>query len=520
MKNVKKLLLNTLLLTATALFMRTVGMAFNVYLTNRIGSAGIGLFQLIMSVYAMAVTFASSGIRLASTRLVIEELSNRSRQVRGVMCRCVLYGLVMGTTVAAFLYVGSPWISQAWLGDPRTELPLRLLAVSLPAVAMSSSLGGYFTAVRKVGRYSAVQVGEQLVRIVSTVFLLTWFLPKGLEYACVAIVVGSCLSDLASFFCSYLLYRLDSRPYRPREPKDHSNLVLRMLRIAVPDAVGAWARSVLLTIEHLLIPSGLKKAGASNEAALATYGVIQGMVLPVLLFPSSILNSLASLLVPEVAECHAKGHFRQIRYITQRVLRITLYFGLGVAGCFSLYASDLSQAIYHNGDSTVYLRVLAPLVPVMYLDMTVDGLLKGLNQQVSSMRYNIIDSFLCVILVYFLVPRCQIQGYVITIFASELINFFLSFHRLVTVNPFEVRVFQDLIKPLLCLGGTLFFARQLFAQWSLWSAIGGTGVLYVIFLCLTQCITGEDIRWFCSIFRTEKREEGPTKYGRKLSKSL
>ena len=98
MKNVKKLLLNTLLLTATALFMRTVGMAFNVYLTNRIGSAGIGLFQLIMSVYAMAVTFASSGIRLASTILVIEELSNRSRQVRGGMCRCVLYGLGMGTT--------------------------------------------------------------------------------------------------------------------------------------------------------------------------------------------------------------------------------------------------------------------------------------------------------------------------------------------------------------------------------------------------------------------------------------
>ena len=93
MKNVKKLLLNTLLLTATALFMRTVGMAFNVYLTNRIGSAGIGLFQLIMSVYSMSVTFASSGIRLAATRLVIEELSSRNGQVRAVMWRCVLYGL-------------------------------------------------------------------------------------------------------------------------------------------------------------------------------------------------------------------------------------------------------------------------------------------------------------------------------------------------------------------------------------------------------------------------------------------
>ncbi len=504
MKNVKKLLLNTLLLTATALFMRTVGMAFNVYLTNRIGSAGIGLFQLIMSVYSMSVTFASSGIRLAATRLVIEELSSRNGQVRAVMWRCVLYGLLVGSTVAMVLYLGADWISQTWLGDTRTKLPLQLLAVSLPCVAMSSSLGGYFTAVRKVGRYSAVQVAEQLIRVVATAFLLTWFLPGGLEYACVAIVLGSCLSDVLSFVCSFLLYRRDIRPDRLRGPRERRNLAWRMLRIAVPDAVGAWARSILLTIEHLLIPSGLKKAGASNESALATYGVIQGMVLPVLLFPSSILNSLASLLVPEVAECHAKGHIRQIRYISQRVLRITLYFGLGVAGCFYLYAADLSQAIYHNGDSTRFIQVLAPLVPVMYLDMTVDGLLKGLNQQVSSMRYNIIDSFLCVILVYFLVPRCQIQGYVITIFVSELINFVLSFRCLVTISPFEVNLFHDLLKPLLCLGGTLFCAGRLLTTWNLWSAIAVTLILYMCFLCLTGCITGEDIHWFCSIFRSER----------------
>ena len=71
MTNAKKLLTNTLLLTATAFLMRTVSVSFNVYLTNKIGADGIGLFQLISTVYAMAITFSVAGIRLADRKSVV-----------------------------------------------------------------------------------------------------------------------------------------------------------------------------------------------------------------------------------------------------------------------------------------------------------------------------------------------------------------------------------------------------------------------------------------------------------------
>lgn len=63
----KKLAYNTALLTGSTLVMRWIGLAWQVWLAGRIGPAGIGLFQLVMSVGFLFVTLAVSGIRFAVT---------------------------------------------------------------------------------------------------------------------------------------------------------------------------------------------------------------------------------------------------------------------------------------------------------------------------------------------------------------------------------------------------------------------------------------------------------------------
>ena len=149
MKKTKQFLWDTAVLTIAALFMRTVGVSFNVYLTNQLGAAGIGLFQLVMTVFSMAITFASSGIRLAATRLVVDAISKDRADVKKVLRRCLLSILLVAVVVALILYTGSDLISQHWLYDSRTAQPLRLLSLSLPFIAMSAALSGYFTAIRR-----------------------------------------------------------------------------------------------------------------------------------------------------------------------------------------------------------------------------------------------------------------------------------------------------------------------------------------------------------------------------------
>lgn len=499
MKNVKKLFLNTLILTGTIFLMRTVGVSFNVYLTNRIGALGIGLFQLIMSVYILAATLASAGIRLATTRLVVDALS-RGRRAGVIMRCCMGYSLVMGTAAAFLLYSCAGFISGFWLGNPQTALPLRILSLCLPFIAMSASLCGYFTAVRKAAVHSFVQILEQAAKIIATAAILSAFMRRGVEYACVAIVIGILVSEIVSFSCSALLYLRDSRQHgsgvRP------ANVLTRLLCIALPDAVSSSVRTSLTTLENLLLPIGFKKSGSSSESALSIYGTIQAMALPILVFPSAILNALSGLLVPELAECYTQNKTKNINYIINRVLHLSLIFSIGVAGIMYGFSNEISMSVYHDTSIAGYLRVLAPVLPVMYLDMVVDGFLKGLNLQLSSMCYNIIDCTMRVVLVYFLIPAYSVNGYILILYLSELLNFYLSFNKLVSLSYLKVRLLRDVFKPLICIGSATIITKMLFAGSGAGIIkIAAAALVYILMLYLLLCIGPEDTKWFKSLIK-------------------
>ncbi len=431
-----KLMTHTAIMTAVNLLMRAAGVGFNAYLTARIGSSGMGLFQLVMTVYSLATTFSSAGVRLATTRVAVEINTLKRNDMSKSIAMCVTYAGICGCLIGFALFGFSDLISTSWISDSQTALPLRILSLSLPFVAMSSSLGGYFTAIEKIPQYSAVQLIEQLFKITVTVCIL-FVQPSGSTlFSCIAIVAGMTAAEIFSFTLSSLL----KRKTMPQKSKKSAIEAAKMLRVALPDAAGTCARSVLLTVEHLLIPKGFRKSGEGSEAALAAYGNIHGLALPVLLFPSAILSSLSALLVPELARMNEKNEEDKINYTVRENLKKSLVFSFLCAIFMTLFAPAISRLVYKTNEAVMYIRILSPLVPVMYTDMITDGMLKGLDQQVNSMTYNIIDSAICVALVYFLLPKYSVKGYIFILYASEIINFYLSFGRLIKIC--DIRLFS------------------------------------------------------------------------------
>lgn len=446
MRNSKLLILNTTVLTISGFLMRTIAVSFNVYLTNRIGSAGIGLFQLIMSVYALAVTFASAGIRLGATRLVTDSLCKKEASAEKVIKLCIKYSLFTGCVIAGALFILSGFISQKWIMDERAEYSLKILALSLPPVAVSAALNGYFTARKTLVKYSVVQLIEQLCRIGATVFGLAAAAGNGLSALCGAIAAGTTVSEIVSCVLSCTLYIFDKKE---KNSFTERGLLKRLMHISVPDAVGSGMRSVLLTVEHLLIPVGFRKSGQKTEEALSTYGTVHGMALPVILYPAAVLTALSGLLVPELSGFLALGQKEKINRVSNECLKLTAMFALGTGVFMFFFADKTALAVYGDIESAFYIKLLSVLLPIMYLDTVTDGLLKGLDQQLASMRYNIIDSGLCVALVYFLLPRFAVKGYIFILFLSEIINFALSFNRLTKTAELRLNLFSDLGKPLL-----------------------------------------------------------------------
>ncbi len=447
MKRTKRFFINGLILGFTTILMRGVGVGLNAYITGKIGAEGIGLFGLVMSVYMFAATLASSGASLAATRLVTEELSvGCHRGIRRSMKICLGYTVLFGFLSGSLLFIFAEPLGIRFMGDPRTVRSLKFLSVSMPCIAVSSGLGGYFTAVRRVAKSSAAQILELLVKVLVTVLLLAKFCHRGVEFACAAVVAGGTIAEIASCIFAYVLYRHDLKRYGRSNPCE-GRYLRRLLQIAAPVAVSAYLRSGLVTVEHMMVPRGLKQFGASASASLAQYGVVHGMAMPLLLFPMAVLSAFAGLLVPELTEFQKQNKTRDINRVASRALSLSLVFGIGTACVFFAFGHELGMIIYKSGDAGLFLRFLAPLVIVMYADHVTDFMLKGLNQQVYSMGYNIIDSTVSILLIAFLLPRFGIDGYIAVVFITEILNTFLSVSRLIRVTDFRIPLMKKIFMP-------------------------------------------------------------------------
>lgn len=499
---------NAAILTVTSLLLKTIGIFFRVYLSNKIGAEGIGLYQLIFSVYVLGSTFASSGIHTATTRLVTDELvCGTKKSVRQVLRRAILLSLTVAAASTLLFYFGAPLIGTYWIKDTRAIPALRVLSFAFPFMGISNCIKGYFVARRRVGSSSRAQILEQLSRIAIILVLIDRFSALGLTAACLAVMIGDTISEAIS--CGYMVcsYYWDRRRVTIERTgaciQSRGGVVRRLLSIAVPITAGKYLGSGLRTIENVMVPNKLTVYTGARDLSLSQFGALKGMAMPLIFFPSSFLNAFSTLLVPEMSEARALGQKRRVMRTVDHTLHITLLASILVGGLFWLLADPLADLIYSSAEVAFYLKVLAPLVPVMYLESVVDGILRGLNQQISSLKYSVADSAIRILLIFFLLPLWGMKGFLLIMVFSNFFTCGLNVHRLLKVSGTYLRWGKWVFRPLLCVaigvaGCSLLGKLPAVAGLPNLAVILLFGILtagvYLLLLPLLGCISRDDIR--------------------------
>lgn len=438
MSKKKNFLFNGLILTLVGLVMRAVALFLGAYISGVIGAEGIGLQSLIGTVYSLAVTLATSGVGLSVTRLVAASIGDGQGEGERILRGAFIYAAVFGSAATVFLLLLSAPVGIYFLADVRVVKALRILSLSLLPMALSSVISGYFVAVRRVALNAAVQIVGQLMRIFLTVALLLRFSGKGVEAAVMALAVGSSVTELICFAVAFIEYLIDRRIHRVQGLKGQDTV--KVAKMALPLALSQYVRSILLSIEHSLIPRRLTDRGNTREEALSSYGYLHGMALPIILFPMTPLSSFSGLLVPEFAESEGAGDEGRMSRIASDAISVTLIYAVMIAVFIFAFAEELGYVIYGTYEAGKYIGLLAPVIPIMYLDHVTDSILKGIGEHVFSMWVNIADSFLSVILVFLLIPLFDISGYALVIILMELFNFGLSYYRLKKRIRFKTRL--------------------------------------------------------------------------------
>lgn len=453
----RRFFLNGIWLTLTALIMRGVGMIFNVYVSNKAGSEAMGLYSLLGSVYAFSITLGTAGINLGTTRLVSDALGlgDEALAKRSVK-KALLCSFITSAAATLLLFLFAPTLGRQLLGDARSIRPLRILAATLIPVSVCSCLSGYFTAVRRVKFNAAFQILSQFTKIAATVTLLSLLVGKGTEEACIALVLGGAVAEFFSLLITYALYRVDLKKLSQNYTSDTiaaGGITKKLLGITLPVTFSACIRSALTMLQHVLTPRGIYKSGKSWTEALSSYGALHGMAMPLILFPSAFITAFAGLLVPEVSECCVQNDTGRLSRTSYRTLSLSLIFSIGVSGIMLFFSQELGMLVYHSEETALYIRVMAPLIPVMYIDSATDAILKGSGHQVYSMNVNIIDALTSCIFALTLIPVFGIWGYVISIYATEILNTSLSLCKMFSISRMRPRVFHQVAMPILCIIG-------------------------------------------------------------------
>ena len=433
MKKIKNFILNSLILLVSSIILQIIGMFFNVYISNKIGSEAVGIFTLVMSVYLFGIALANSGINIASTRVISEELAcDNIPGAKIATKKCIIISLITGLIASLIFFVFCDFIVINCLHNKVSHKVIYTLCVALPFISMSNSVNGYFVAVRKAYKNAIAKFFEELVKIIATAMFLSFFMPSGVDYMCLSLILGDVISEVLSFLFLYFLLKKD-KTYLKNFRFDNTSYTSRILRISLPVAFTSYIKQGLSTLKQIIIPISLEKSGLGCSLALSNYGIVNGMAMPVIMFPSVFINCFASLLVPEFARYYVKNDTRRIKQMSSFILISTLIFSIAITAIIYFFAKPICNALYNKADIFKYVKMLSFLIPCIYLDLVIDNILKGLDAQVSVVFINIADCLITISFIYFVVPSLGFLGYIIAIFVSEIFNVILSLSRLLVL---------------------------------------------------------------------------------------
>lgn len=432
MKKNNPLITGTIILTVTGFASRFIGFFYRIFLSRVFGAEGMGLYQLTSPVLALTFSVTVSGIQTAISKFVANETSTHDyRSSFRTLFTGFSISMLLSVGCTAYIYLFSDTIAAKLLFEPRTAPLLRIIALSIPMTTIHSCINGYFYGIRKTSVPSLAQLVEQLVRVGSVYLIYIYYTDRGytptISFAVIGLIIGEAASMLACLAAIYhRFYSLTmSRRFiqKMKQPAfTYFRETRRLLSLAVPLSLNRTMINFLQSVEAIYIPQCLQRYGYNNAKALSVYGVLTGMALPLILFPSAITNSVSVLLLPIVSEADGNGNHTAIRKAVRKSIKYCLLLGFLCTGAFLLFGRFAGMILYNSSLAGSFIITLSFICPFMYVASTLNSILNGLGRTASTFLFSMISLGVRLLFVFWLIPVLGIQGYLYGLLASQLLQ--------------------------------------------------------------------------------------------------
>lgn len=435
MLNFKKnpLILGTLLLSFSGLLCRGIGFFYRLFISQAFGEEAMGIFQLTSPVLMLAFSLTCAGTQTAISKYTAScvGIKNNALAKRFLMTGCFL-SFCLSLLYSIIIYGQAENISIYILKEPRCAPLLRICSLSFPFAALHSCFNGYYYGKKNTKLPAFTQISEQLIRV-GSVFFLYYHFTKHQKIPTIALTcIGMVSGEVTSFLISFLYYLIFENPCRkttlfplsPEQkfPDKFLSIVYQLLTLSIPLTFNRVIVNLLQSYEAISIPAKLQQFGYSAPTALSIYGVLTGMALSLLLFPSTFVNSACVLLLPAVSEASSQDNAKRIRVTINQAILFSIILGLGCTCFFYVFGKFCGVFLFDSSLAGTFIQKLSFLCPFLYLHGTLGSILNGLKKITASLLINILSIIIRLFFILYFIPLYGINGYLWGMLLSEIIS--------------------------------------------------------------------------------------------------
>lgn len=421
--------------TIFSIITRALGFLFRIFLSRKLTAEGLGLFQLASSILGIFLTLISSGLPLTTAKFVSKYETNNLYNKRNKVVTTALVVSILLAFVCCAVILLFKGVWNFILTDKRVVDILFVLIPSLIYSAIYSIFRGGLWGQHDYFNCGLTELIEQIIRFISTFILL---------YSVNDVFVATKLSAhafnitcLISAIIAMVIYLKKSKlDFRKGEYKN-------LIKSSMPVTGVKVASSLVQPITSLIIPAMLVVSGQTNVEAISSYGVIMGMVFPMLFVPLTVIGSISMVLIPSISSMLAKNEISNIKNNIKKSLEVSIFISMLFIPLYLSVGNLIGFVLFDNAMAGTMLQIAAIcILPISLCNLT-SSVLDALNLEIKSFKNYLLGSAVLIVGLIILTPFIGVSSITISYFLSMLT---ISLLNLKTIKKSNVHLEFNLFK--------------------------------------------------------------------------
>lgn len=451
------------------------------------------------------MTITSSGIPITVSRIMIKHRQeNKSHKATATVTAGILTAIA--TSIPLILLVFSKsGVLNALFSDKRCLPVLMIMIPGLIFTSVYAVIRGTFWGNQQFLTYSIIEFLEESVMLIVGIILVNSVVDvtQGVHMAGYAVLISYVFSFTVSLFVFFIKGGRLGVPFNEFSP---------LIKSSAPITAMRTSTSLINTLVAVILPARLVYYGLVSTDAVALFGKVFGMALPLIFMPSTLIGSIALVLTPEVATNYYSQSFFTLKNNVEKAIKLSCLIACLIIPIFLTVGKEIGEIIYSDGTVGHYVTKGAITMLPLSISIISTSILNSLNKEKQTLLSFFAGASVMIACIYFLPSKLGIDSLILGMLLNYTITAIINVCLLYKYIPVRMTLSKYSLLSVLAIIPTTLFG--LFLRGFLLNKISClfTAITCSLGVCIFSALTMLSLGLFDFLFdKKDKRSLLPIK---------